>query len=332
MRRRLLIIGLAVLVTLAAAHALLWRWATERLAVQTLVQAEMLRAQGWTITLGAPEAEGWPLAARVRFADVTLAENLAGLPGGFAYHAGAASVGIGLLDLRHVVLGFHGAQHLRVGQTAADFTAALTEATLPLAHDPQMQPVDVVIDALNVVLPDASAVGVTALALHLDLPTTPAVPFSLHVKADGIDLPQRLPVAALGPRIARLELAATLSGPTQGTLVTWRDGGGELALQQLSVDWGTLSLTGSGAVHLDARLQPAGRSTLRLTGASAALDALVNAHVIDPRGATTAMAVLGLLQKPQPNGPPVIEMPLTLVDQTLQLGHFRLLRMPDIVW
>ena len=332
MRRRLLIIGLAVLVTLAAGHTLLWRWATEKLAVQTLVQAEILRTQGWTITLGAPEPEGWPLAARVRFADVTLAKELAGLPGGFSYHAAAASVGVSLLDLHHAVLGFHGAQHLNVGHTGADFSAALTEASLPLSHDPQVQPVDVIINALSVVLPDASIVGVAALALHLDLPSTPAVPFSLHVKADDIDLPQGEPVAALGQRIARLEVAGTLSGPTQGTLATWRDGGGELALQQLAADWGTLSLTGSGALHLDARLQPAGRSNLRLAGASAAVDALVKARVIDPRGATTAMAVLGLLQKPQPNGPPVIEMPLTLTDQTLQLGHFRLLRMPDIVW
>jgi hypothetical protein len=332
MPRRLLIIGLAVLVTLAAAHALLWRWATERLAVQTLVTAEMLRAQGWTVTLGAPVAEGWPLAARVRFADVTLAKDLSAVPGGFAYHAAAASVSIGLTDPRHVVLAFHGAQKLRVGLAAADFTAALTDATLPLAYDPQLLPVDVAIKALSVALPDASAVDVATVALHLDLPATPAVPFSLHLKADGIDLPQGSPVAALGPRIARLEFAATLSGPTQGTLVTWRDGGGELALQQLSVDWGTLSLDGGGAVHLDAKLQPAGRSTLRLAGASAALDALVNAKVIDPRGATSAMAVLSLLQKPQPNGPPVIELPLTLQDQTLQLGHFRLLRMPDIVW
>jgi hypothetical protein len=38
------------------------------------------------------------------------------------------------------------------------------------------------------------------------------------------------------------------------------------------------------------------------------------------------------LQRPQVDGPPAVELPLTLQDQTLQLGHFRLLKLPEMIW
>ena len=45
-----------------------------------------------------------------------------------------------------------------------------------------------------------------------------------------------------------------------------------------------------------------------------------------------ALLVLLLGQLPHPDGPPAVELPLTLQDQTLQLGHFRLLKLPEMIW
>ena len=45
-----------------------------------------------------------------------------------------------------------------------------------------------------------------------------------------------------------------------------------------------------------------------------------------------AGAVLGLMARPQPSGPPVVEVPLSLQDRTLSLGRIPLLRLPELVW
>ena len=50
------------------------------------------------------------------------------------------------------------------------------------------------------------------------------------------------------------------------------------------------------------------------------------------RSAMAAGAVLALMARPQPSGPPVVEVPLSLQDRTLSLGRIPLLRLPELVW
>jgi hypothetical protein len=98
------------------------------------------------------------------------------------------------------------------------------------------------------------------------------------------------------------------------------------------LDWGKLSFRGSATIALDDKLQPMGTATARITGHGEALDALVAANLLPPRTALAAKAILGLLGKKQDDGPPVVEVPLTLQDRTLQLGRIPLARLPQIVW
>jgi hypothetical protein len=62
------------------------------------------------------------------------------------------------------------------------------------------------------------------------------------------------------------------------------------------------------------------------------LDALAEARLIAPRAATAAKAVLALLQRPQPDGKPAVQLPLTLQDRTLALGRIPLARLPELIW
>jgi hypothetical protein len=333
MRRRWPIIVVTVLLVVLAGHFLLWRWACARIAGDTEAWASQQRALGNTVTLGAPQDEGWPLAARVRFAGATLGTALAGLPGGAIYQADSAAVGIDLRDIWHLAIGFDGPQHVRLGPSApVDFTTAHCTLLLPLGVDPPVRQADLSVDDLLVSSPAGNGLRVAQLLLHVVLPATANQPLAFDLKAGPIALPAGAVPDALGTSVSNLGLVAAVTAPTQSNATSWRDAGGTITVPEMALDWGKLSLSGHATMRLDARLQPAGTGDLRLVGTGPALDALVGAHLIDPRGATAAMAVLALLQRPQVDGPPAVELPLTLQDQTLQLGHFRLLKLPEMIW
>jgi hypothetical protein len=115
-------------------------------------------------------------------------------------------------------------------------------------------------------------------------------------------------------------------------MAAWRDAGGKLALRQFGLTWGQLNASGSATLRLDEALQPAGTAEAQVIGTAETLDALANAKVMAPRAAMAAKAVLALLQRPQPNGPPSVNLPLILQDRTLQMGRIPLAKLPEITW
>ena len=72
MRRRVWLTILALIVLMIAGDWVYWGIATHRLR-QTLVQWEQgLRGDGWDVGSGPVSNSGWPLAARVSVANLTL--------------------------------------------------------------------------------------------------------------------------------------------------------------------------------------------------------------------------------------------------------------------
>jgi hypothetical protein len=142
----------------------------------------------------------------------------------------------------------------------------------------------------------------------------------------------------LGNLIQHMELAAYATGtlrpgrPSE-SLAAWRDAGGVLQIQKLVANWGPLAIAAEGTLALDGQMQPLFAGTATVRGYSEAIDALVQARMMDPGGATGAKIALAAMAKPSDDGgPPAAKLPLTIQDGFLFVGPLRLAQMPRIVW
>ncbi len=346
---------LALAFGLAGGHALLWSWTEQQVAKQTTIWLAAQRAAGWTIQTGATTGGGWPWSADLLLPDMTVSSATPPSSSSLTWHAERVRLRLLLLHPRTLNIVLEGLQTLRIGdlpevQLAADNMAA----TLPLDPDSPAGAIDVTAQHLRAsrtspsqVADDAGSVTISDLTLRAaNRPATPPA-LTMAVRATDVGLPAGVDWA-LGPRIAHLTLEAALDGPLLNSfapddrsnsgvslaarLAAWRDAGGALPIDNVIVDWGPMDLRGSATLALDQNLQPKDTATLRITGWSAAIDALVRAHVIPAGTATAAKAVLALLSHTQPDGRAAAEIPLTDQERTLSFGRIPLVRLPELIW
>lgn len=346
--RRVLIIGLAVLLTLLAAHTGFWRWAVLRAEAELQAWAEVERSRGWVVELGSVSHGGWPLGASVTVADLHVAAIVAGLPDRLDFRAAAMTAGVAFFNPRRVVAHLDGALQLQVGDgpvlpfTARNFTITVAVPPSGLPHAAELVTDDLRLGATETPLLRVAHGELNAAWQEAALAGQPAL--SLAVRTEAMQLPPE-PLAgvpgelwALGNQIRRLDLAIAVNGPVIRVAspmlwaTAWRNGGGTATVTLAGLDWGSLGASGAATLSLDAALQPAGTATLRVSGFAETLDALAAARIVPARTVSTAKAVLSLMARPQPNGPAVVEAPLTLQDRTLQFARFPLARMPIVQW
>ncbi len=329
--RRFSMICLAVLAALLLGSGALWWWATGRVAAETELWVAARRSEGWRVAMGAPEREGWPLSAHIRLRDVVLHAPVPA-PVGMDFGAGEVTIGVAFLHPRTLQIRPQGTQHVRVGAGPdLGFTTVSHVFTTELSDEAPSQDANVAIEGLLMQAPGAAGPLSVGHILARITMSGAAMP-QLALKAERIGLPASPVATALGAGIDSMMLDAALTGDIATTLSAWRDSQGSLAVRQFSLDWGRLSVKATADLRLDARMQPSGRADASLVGVGETMDALSKAGLILPRAAMAAKAVLALLERPQPNGPAVVQLPLTLDNRTLQLGRIPLAQMPDIAW
>jgi len=345
MPRKLLIalVGLATL--LVVGDTLYWGVAQQRLREQFAAWAANARANGWTVMNAPPSSGGWPLAATLSVPALFIKGGDPDLPRGLAWRADRIELGIALLQPHTLEIKTEGMQRIRLaGGPEIFFTADRLRGWLPLGPDMAPQSADLAATNLRAGIlagPDA-ALDLSIGSLRIRAVTKPAATaesaLAISLAATTIGLPprQRWP---LGSRIEQVRLEATLDGPVPhvrglaARAYAWRDGGGSLNVPQLSLNWGALALTATATLTLDEHLQPTGAGIARLTGYADALDTLSANGVLSRSATTAAKAVLSLLARvPEDDGPPDVEVPLTLESRTLSLRQLPLFRMPEIDW
>lgn len=137
-------------------------------------------------------------------------------------------------------------------------------------------------------------------------------------------------IPGLGTAIETVSLSLAVKGAVDKSLSAWRDDGGTVELQNAAIDWGPLSATGAGTLALDEKMQPMGALTARIKGYGAAIDALAAGKAMQPGDASLAKFVLAALSKPDADGKPRIEAPVTLQNGFVYLGPAKLARLPEI--
>lgn len=167
------------------------------------------------------------------------------------------------------------------------------------------------------------------------LNTEPAAGVLLELS--GVALPDEMG-KYLGPKLTRLgaevQVLSALPAPlNRQNLARWRETGGSVEVKNLSMEWGPLTVDGSGTMTLDGQLQPEASFAARMTGFEEAADALVAAGLIGKREAESVKLLLSLMAKrSNPGAPAEIRTPITIQDRAIFVGPARLARMPTIRW
>jgi hypothetical protein len=332
---------IAVPVLLCAADALLWVWATHALAGGLDRWSTQLRTQGWNVEDAGRTPGGWPLAATLAVTDARIAGGEQAVPGGIVWRAGRVVLSISLAAPATLSIAPESQQFLRVSHTPGIiFHADRMEAHLPLLGGAS-QEADVVAEGVTGGIYGShhpQDVRVDRISVHAQATPRPSggLDAAVTLRADQVGLPDigRWPLGAvMGAIGATVQLYSPrlqdhASAPVEAA--AWQAGSGSVAVRDALLKWGPLTLTGKALLGLDSRLQPAGSGTANVTGAAAALDALVDGGVVQPGMAQTAKLVLGAMA--QLPGGDSVRLPFVLRDNTISVGPIPLARLNDIVW
>lgn len=162
---------------------------------------------------------------------------------------------------------------------------------------------------------------------------------TLRLTGEAHDLTvERIPLPQLGSVIHTAALTLSLTGPVPraphvADLTAWRDAGGTLRIERLTLVWGALSVEASGTLVLDQALQPRGRLDAQVRGHAEVIQALVAAGALRPTEASLATLALNMMAGPPgPDGVATLRAPLVIENGVVSLAGFPLGPMPRIVW
>jgi len=122
------------------------------------------------------------------------------------------------------------------------------------------------------------------------------------------------------------------SGPPRQAATAWRDEGGTAELDNLTLRWGSLAVSGSGTLALDSDLQPMGAVSGAVEGYDELMNALVAAGRMKASDARLARIGLAMLAKAGPSGRPAITASFTVQNGEMFLGPAKLGAAPKIPW
>ena len=116
-------------------------------------------------------------------------------------------------------------------------------------------------------------------------------------------------------------------------LAAWRESGGRMLIDRLSLEWGPLAVQATGTVTLDAALQPQANLTANVRGFLETVDALVAAGMVEAEQSGLIKAGLALLAgAPDSDGVATLTAPLSLNGGRLFLGPLQIAQLPPVVW
>jgi hypothetical protein len=328
---RRLFAGFGLLLILAGGYGLWWHYLSETLRDDLDHWVAEQAAAGWKISTGTVAVSGFPL--HVVF---SLSAPGAVDPSGNFWQGPPLAVAIPLLDPRRPHLEAPGLHVLAIkGHDSVSISADGAAADLVIDdhgfHEVTLALVTASAGSLHV---GRLEIQLRRLAVGKVDHTVPS--WGLQVSLDNLGLPED-PRLLFGSSISavRLEthLAGSLSGgPVKQSLAVWRDDGGTLEIDTLSIEWPPLALSGKGTLALDRDLQPILASSCNVRGLLKAIDALTSSGVVRPQDAGFAKLAFGLLMKTDKDGTQSLSVPLTVQNRQLSVGPAKLLELPALVW
>lgn len=331
-RKSALSLGLLVTILLiAAAYGIWWYELTSRLEDGIVKWANDQQAAGWQVSLGQIAKGGFPLNARITVSAPHIADR-----SGNAWSGSPVVLEIPLLAPTGVHLATAGGQRIApAGLPPFAFSVGRAWTDIPFKGAASNE-ISLVIEGLA-----AGDVAISRLTgrfvqLARGKVNEATAQWSLALDLEQLLLPKTVDLP-FGNQISKVSLQTRLMGSLgEGApahiLGQWRDDGGTLEIDKLTLDWPPLSLEGTGTAALDSHLQPMVSSNCTIAGLAPALDQLAERRVLGRQDAAIAKLVLGALAKKGADGRPVVSLPLTIQNRVLTIGPLALLTLPEIAW
>ncbi|MEE7447579.1 hypothetical protein MRF4_06990 [Methylobacterium radiotolerans] len=313
-----------------------WLWMRERAAgeIDGWIAREASAGRTWTCadrSLG-----GYPFRLELRCSAVTLERADS------RFRLGPSTAVAQIYQPRLVVFESAGPFHVEQGPLTGDASWSALQGSFHGAAGGFTR-ASLVVDNPDITVKGAEPGPIAVSGRHLELHARPSPG---RFESDGaVDVSLRLNQAAV-PQLdaftgtqdpADLALDATLTQATvlrTGTvareLERWRQAGGTLDLNGLSLAKGPQRVQAKGTLALDAAHRPAGQVDLRAAGVDALVGSIVGQRFGSDRGALVGQLVgglLGLAQRPNPDAPadgaPLKALPpLRLVDGKVVFSGF----------
>jgi hypothetical protein len=158
-----------------------------------------------------------------------------------------------------------------------------------------------------------------------------AISWSMQLRGSGITVPSGYSLG-LGQDLSSLSLDMRVyenipGGPLHEALKTWREEGGYISVDTLSLAWAPLVAQGSGTLGLDDELQPAGNFTLRTQGLLNMIDGMGRQGWARPSDADMARMVISGMAKDSG-----ISTPITIRRRSISVGPAKLIDLPTVYW
>ena len=162
------------------------------------------------------------------------------------------------------------------------------------------------------------AITMAANTTNMVLPWADAMPISNHI--DSVDLA----VSVSGPLAPKLNTSATLG--------SWRDSGGRVFIDNLTVHGQPLGVSGGGNMFLDKNLQPAGRMSAKVMGLLPTINRFRDLGLIRDADAVVAKMTLAAFSQRTSDGKSFLNLGIEIKDSVLYLGPVGIGQLPEIKW
>jgi hypothetical protein len=328
---RVLLAGFGILLVLAAGYALWWHHLaqTARSALDHWLAERA--ALGWRVSTGAVRVDGFP--RRIVF---SLPNPSVEDPTGNAWQGPPLTVVLPLFSPQRPHLEAPGA-HIVTMKGRAPITLSAQSASADLLFDGHgPSEVSLALSAISAGLLNLDRLDLRWTRLADGPVAQDVASWKLQLAMDNLRLPED-PRLIFGTLLPSLRLESHLQGSLPGgsldqALTAWRDAGGTLEIDSLSVEWPPLALSGKGTLALDRDLQPMLASSCDVRGLFEAIDALVRGGIVRAKDAGMVKLVFGLLMKPDKSGAKTLSVPVTIQDHALSVGPAKLLDLPMVTW
>ncbi|PKU26190.1 DUF2125 domain-containing protein [Telmatospirillum siberiense] len=328
---RFFLIGCGLLVVLAGAYGFWWHYLTTTLQGELARWVDEQGSVGWKIRTGSVTTGGFPWRVALTV-EAPAVED----PSGNQWQGPPLSVVLPLFDPRHPRIEGAGRHVLTPkGRDPIGFSADAASADLQF-DDHGLVGASIRLAAVALADSRLGRLSVDVRRQASGRIEHTMTSWESHILLEDLVLPDD-PRLLFGTRLPAIRLDSRLQGSVPGgspaqALAAWRDDGGTLEIDALSVDWPPLALSGKGTLALDSDMQPMLASTCDIRGLFAAIDALVRGGVIRGQDAGMVKLAFGLLMKPGKDGEKTLSMPVTIQNRVLSIGPVKLLDLPVVTW
>lgn len=344
--RRVLWITLAVVIS-AVGYTIAWWFVAERTRTTIITWLDGLPAEQLSVTPGKMRLGGFPLAVDWTFPRPRL-EGLWAL-GDVAAKAASLSLTVEIwaprvIQLRadELVVAVNHASASRSWRFGVDAWSATLEPGPAEAADLRYELTNLLVDETR-----SSGTPMAAQRLATAQQVAGTVQISprqeeggpLAVHSASIDL-VALNVPAMkyitpdgaGRAQALVHLGGDLGNASIEDVVAWRDAGGVLDIESLSLDWSPVDIVFNGTLALDEQLRLLGAGNVDIRGLPGLIDKMAGRGELKNSQATIAKLTLALMTRPaKDGGAPVVRLPLTAQNGRLRAGPFMLTRLAPLI-